>query len=114
MADNQESDKRVFKEGFGSEGDLLDEKINTPSKRCSLNKSCDNISESSRLSQTISLQEDHANMRTRTESSSSMPSSRPATMGSILPHKGPRKRDLLKKKMDKLRRKTTGVRMDAC
>ena len=113
VADNQESEKSGVPEGFGSEGDLLDDKVGKLSRSCSFHKSCDIISESSNLSQTISLQEDQANMRTRTESTSSMPLSRPATMGGTVPLKGPRKRDLLKKKMDKLRRKTTGVRINA-
>ena len=112
---NQERDKIDEVEGFGSEGDLLDEKSDNSYKRQSSHKSCDDISgisESNRISLAVSLPEDSENIRTRTESTSSVPCIRPATMGYIGLQKGHRKRDMLRRKMDKLRRKTTGVRND--
>ena len=106
---DQESDAIKIVEVFASESDLLDEKVSKTIKRKSLNKSCDDLMESRYLSQKLSLDEDPKNVRTRTESSSSMPCPRPKTMGYLGKQKEHRKTSTLKRKMDKLRRKTTGV-----
>ena len=106
---DQESDAIKVVEVFASEGDLLDEKVTKTIKRKSLNKSCDDLMESCYHSQKLSLDEDPKNVRTRTESSSSMPCPRPKTMGYFGKQKEHRKTSTLKRKMDKLRRKTTGV-----
>ena len=106
---DQESDTIKIVEVFASECDLLDENLTKTIKRKSLNKSCDDLVESRYLSQKLSLDEDLKNVRTRTESSSSMPCPRPKTMGFLGKQKEHRKTSTLKRKMDKLRRKTTGV-----
>ena len=106
---DQECDTPKIVEVFASEGDLLDEKVTKAIKRKSLNKSCDDLIESRYLSQKLSMDEDPKNVNTRTESSSSMPCPRPKTMGYLGKQKEHRKTNTLKRKMDKLRRKTTGV-----
>ena len=108
---DQEIDTIEVVEVFASEGDLLDEKVTKAIKRKSLNKSCDDLMESRYLSQKLSIDEneDPTNFRNSTESSSSMPCPRPKTMGYLGKQKEHRKTNTLKRKMDKLRRKTTGV-----
>ena len=110
VTSNQNDDHIEVVERFGSEGDLLDDKFDKPIKRQkSFNKSCGDINKTTKISQKLSLDDDPRIVRTRTESTSSVPCSRPKTMGYFGQQKEYRKTNTLRKKMDKLRRKTTGV-----
>ena len=101
----EDSDVVTIVEDFDSEGALLDN-ICDPDTLPPLTRSCSAITATS-TEETKSLQEGNLleNMRNRTESSGSAPNARPVTLGAI-GHKRTRKRDILRREMAKLRRKT--------
>ena len=107
-----DTDVITIVEDFDSEGALLDNICDTDTLP-PLTRSCSAITTNS-PDETKSLQESDRveNMRNRTESSGSAPNARPVTLGAM-GHKRIRKRDILRREMAKLRRKTA-VRKIMC
>ena len=101
----EDTDVLTIVEDFDSEGALLDITCDSD-KVPPLARSCSTLTTNS-SEETKSLQEANIleNMRTRTESSGSDPTARPYTIGAM-GHKRTRKRDILRREMAKLRRKT--------